>query len=102
MTSEPAPPDPSSPLYKPTMYQATVTYPPANVQSNSTSAAQESPTDLLNSGLTTSGSGNGTSSGNGSTASSGSQKKSGAGRVSAVTGVLGISVAGFVGVLALL
>jgi hypothetical protein len=64
---------------------------------------QATPTDLLNSGLTTSGSGNGTSSGN-STASttSGSGKKSAGSRVSAVTGVLGLSVAGFVGVLMML
>jgi hypothetical protein len=99
MTSEPAPPDPSSPLYKPTMYQQPpVPIAPTNVQSNSTSSVQASPTDLLNSGLT---SGSGTSSGNGSS-STGSGKKSGASRISAVTGVLGLSVAGFVGVLALL
>jgi len=54
-------------------------------------------------GLTKSGSGNGQSSGNGSSSTtSGSGKTSGASRVSAVTGVLGLSVAGFVGVLALL
>src|SRR4051812_42543017 len=92
MPSAQAPPDPSGPVYKPTMYQVPFTFAPTNVISNSTPPPQESTADLLNSGLITSGSGNanGTTSGSSGSAS-GSAKKSGSSRVSAVTGVLGLS-----------